>query len=201
MKTVAKIISILFHPLIIPTLGIFILFNTNSYLNFAIAEEMKTAILLLIGISTFVIPALVSFLLLNKKIINSLEMETPKERVIPYLFTILFYFITLYMLNKAPIPPIIFKFIIATTISIILAFTINFKWKISAHMIGIGGLLGALITVALLLHVYMLPLIIAAFIVAGLLGSSRLILNAHTSAQIYAGFALGFICQFAVIYF
>jgi hypothetical protein len=201
MKSAAKFISIIFHPVLIPTLGIFILFNTNSYLNFAISKEMKTAILLLIGISTFIIPTLISFLLLNKKVITSLEMETQKERIIPYSFTIIVYFFTLYMLNKAPIPPLISKFILATTISIILAFIINFKSKISAHMIGIGGLLGALITVAILLHVYMLPIIICVFIIAGLLGSSRLILNAHTSSQVYAGFALGFICQFAVIYF
>lgn len=201
MKTAAKIISILFHPLIIPTLGIFILFNTNSYLNYVIPSEIKKAILLLIIISTFIIPTLVSLLLLNTKIITSLKMETKRERVIPYAFTILFYFFTLYMLNKSPIPPLIFKFIIAATLAVILAFTINFKWKISAHMIGIGGLLGALISVSLLLHVYLIPIISLIFIVAGLIASSRLILNAHTPTQIYLGFLLGFICQFSVIYF
>jgi len=201
MKKAAKVISVLFHPLIVPTAGIYILFHTNSYLNYAITAEFKNAILLLIAICTFVIPTLVTFLLLNKNVINSLEMESSKERVIPYIFTIAFYFLTLYMLNRAPIPPIILKFIVATTISIILAFIINFKWKISAHMIGMGGLLGALITVALLLHVYMLPLIVLVFIVAGLLGSARLILNAHTPAQVYLGFVLGFLCQFGVIYF
>ena len=201
MKKIAKIISIIFHPIIIPTIGIYILFNTNSYLNYAITVEFKNAILLLIAISTFIIPTIVSFLLLNKKVINSLHMEDKKERVLPYLFTIVFYFFTLYMLNRAPVPPIILKFIVASTISIIMAFAINFKWKISAHMIGIGGLLGILITAALLLHVYMLPIIGLTVIVAGLLGSSRLILNAHTPLQIYAGFFLGFICQFAVLYF
>lgn len=201
MKTTAQLISFLFHPLIIPTLGIFIFFNTDSYLNYAISEEMKNAVLLLVAISTFIIPTLVSFLLLNKKIISTLEMETQQERRVPYIFTIIFYFFTLYMLNKAPIPPLIFKFIVATTIAIILAFIINFKWKISAHMIGIGGLIGALITVSLLLHTFILPIIIILFVVAGLIGSARLILNAHTPAQIYVGFILGFACQFGVLYF
>ena len=201
MKTAAKIISTIFHPLIIPTIGLFIIFNTNSYINYAVPKELKQAILLLTGISTFVIPFLISLMFLNKNLIQSLEMETSKERIFPYAFTIVFYIFTLFMLKKSPIPPIIFNFVIGATLSVILAFIINFKWKISAHMIGIGGLIGALIAVTLLLEIYILPYIIVGFIVAGVLGTSRLILKAHSPTQIYVGFILGVICQLIVIYF
>lgn len=201
MKTAAKIISTIFHPLLIPTIGLFIIFNTNSYVNYAVPKELKQAILLLTGISTFVIPFLISLMFLNKKFIQSLEMETPKERIFPYAFTIVFYIFTLFMLKKSPIPPIIFNFVIGATLSVILAFIINFKWKISAHMIGIGGLIGALIAVTLLLEIYILPYIIIGFIIAGMLGTSRLILKAHSPAQIYVGFVLGAICQLSAIYF
>lgn len=201
MKTAAQLISFLFHPLIIPTLGIYLLFQTDSYLNYAIPSGIKNAILLLIGITTFIIPTLISLLLLNKKVINSLEMENKKERIIPYSFTILFYFFTLYMLNQSHVPPIILKFMIGTTISIILAFIINFKWKISAHMIAMGGLLGALIIVSLILQVYVLPTVALVILITGLLGSSRLILNVHTPAQIILGFVLGFVCQVSILYF
>jgi len=201
MKQAAKIISTIFHPLIIPTIGLMIIFNTNSYINYAIPEELKRATLLLIGISTFIIPLLISLLFLNKRLINSLEMETQKERIFPYSFTILFYIFTLYIIKKAPLPPIIFDFVIGATLSVVLAFIINFRWKISAHMIGIGGLIGALISVSLLLEVYITPYIIIGFIIAGLLGSARLILNAHNPAQVYTGFVLGMLCQFIVLYF
>ena len=201
MKIAAKIISTLFHPLIIPIIGLVIIFNTDSYVNYAIPDELKKAVILLVGTSTFLIPLLISLLLLNRKIINSLEMETQKERVIPYTFTIIFYVFTLFMIKRAPIPPIIFNFIIGATLSVIIAFIVNIKWKISAHMIGIGGLVGALICISMMLEIYITPYIIFALIVAGLVGSSRLILKAHTQLQIYVGFVVGITCQIIALYY
>jgi hypothetical protein len=199
MKIAAKIISSIFHPLLMPVIGLLIIFNTDSYINYAIPVDLKKAVIILIATSTFVIPLLISLLLLNRKLIKSLEMETTKERIIPYAFTIIFYVFTLYMLKQAPIPPIIFKFIIGATLSVILAFIINLKWKISAHMIGIGGLFGALLTISLILEAYITPYIVLTLLVTGLVGTSRLFLNAHTQGQLYAGFFLGLICQIITI--
>ncbi len=201
MNTAAKVISYVFHPLLMPIFGLLIIFNTESYINYAVPTELKQAVLILVGISTFIIPLLISMLLLNRKIIKSLEMETQRERVIPYAFTIVFYIFTLYLLKQAPIPPIIFNFIIGATLSIIVAFVVNIKWKISAHMIGVGGLTGALLCLSILLGIYITPYLIIALIIAGLVGSSRLILKAHTPSQIYIGFAVGIICQVVVLYF
>lgn len=201
MNVAAKIISIIFHPLLMPVFGLLIIFNTDSYINYVIPIELKQAVLILVAVSTFVIPVLITLLLLNRKFINSIEMETQKERVIPYAFTIIFYIFTLYMLKRVAIPPIIFHFIIGATFSVILAFIINIKWKISAHMIGVGGLVGALISISFALEIYVTPFIVLALIAAGLVGTSRLILKAHTQAQIYAGFLLGIVCQILVIYY
>lgn len=201
MNLAAKIISSIFHPLIMPIIGVLIIFNTDSYINYAVPEELKKAVLILVGTSTFILPLLISLLLLNKKIINSLEMETQKERIIPYSFTIAFYVFTLYMLKQAPVPPIIFNFLVGATLSIIIAFVVNMKWKISAHMIGVGGLVGALLCVSILLEIYVTPYLILALLSAGLVGSSRLVLNAHTPSQVYAGFATGIICQIVILYF
>ena len=201
MKLAAKIFSSVFHPLLMPVIGVLIIFNTDSYINYSIPFELKKAVLLLITVSTFVTPLLISLLLLQRKIIKSLEMETTKERIIPYAFTIIFYVFTLFMLKRAPLPPIIFYFIIGATLSVILAFIINIKWKVSAHMIGIGGLIGALIAISLKMEVYVTQYIVLALIAAGLVGSSRLVLKAHTQAQLYVGFILGLVCQVMVIYF
>lgn len=201
MKIAAKIISSIFHPLLMPIVGVLIIFNIDSYISYSIPNDLKKAVLLLIGVSTFITPLLISLLLLQRKIIKSLDMETTKERIIPYAFTIIFYVFTLFMLKRAPLHPIIFYFIIGATLSVILAFVINIKWKISAHMIGIGGLVGALIAISFRMDVYVTQYIIMALIAAGLVGTSRLILNAHTQAQIYTGFVLGLVCQVLVIYF
>lgn len=200
-KTAAKIFSYVFHPLIIPTLGMMIIFNTNSYVNFAIAYELKKAVIVLVGLSTFIIPTLTTLLLQNRGYIKSVEMETTKERILPYGFTIIFYFFTIYMMLKAPIPPIIFNFMIGALVSVILAFIINLRWKISAHMIGMGGLTGALIAISFLLSVNLIPFIALAILISGLVASSRLILNAHDPLQLVSGFFLGIFCQVFSIYF
>lgn len=201
MKIAAKIISSIFHPLLMPIVGVLIIFNVDSYISYSVPSDLKKAVLLLIGVSTFITPLLISLLLLQRKIIKSLDMETTKERIIPYAFTIIFYVFTLYMLKRAPLHPIIFYFIIGATLSVILAFIINIKWKISAHMIGIGGLVGALIAISLSMEVYVTQYIVLALIAAGLVGTSRLVLKAHTQAQLFAGFILGLISQVLVIYF
>jgi len=201
MKITAKIISYLFHPLIMPVIGLSIIFNTDSYINYAVPQELKQAVLILVGASTFLIPLLISLFLLNRKLINSLEMETQQERTIPYSTTIIFYIFTLYMLKQAPIPPIVFNFLIGATLSIIIAFVINLKWKVSAHMIGIGGIVGALLCVSIMLEIYITPFFIFFLLVAGLVGSARLVLKAHTPSQVYAGFLIGATCQIVVLYF
>lgn len=200
-KTAAKVFSYIFHPLIIPTIGMIIIFNTNSYVNFAIPYELKRAVIILVGLSTFIIPSLITLLLQNRGYIKSVEMETTKERFLPYGFTIIFYFFTIYMLQKAQIPPIVFKFMIGALVSVILAFIINIKWKISAHMIGMGGLSGALIAVSFVLNVNIISYVALAILISGIVASSRLILNAHTQKQLIVGFIVGLICQVFSIYF
>jgi membrane-associated phospholipid phosphatase len=201
MKIAAKIISSLFHPLIIPILGLLIIFNTDSYINYIIPFDLKLAIIILIGVSTFIIPLLLSLILLNRKFIKSLEMSTTKERNIPYAVTIIFFVFTLSMLKEATIPPLIFKFVVGATLSVIMAFIINLKWKISAHMIGIGGLVGALICISNIAEVYLTPYVIVTLFIAGLIGSARLILKAHNQLQIFVGFVVGLICQIIAIYY
>ncbi len=201
MRTTAKVISTIFHPLAMPIIGLLIIFNTDTYINYAVPLDLKKAIIILVGTSTFIIPLLISLLLLNRKIIKSLEMESQKERIIPYLVTVSFYIFTLFLLEKAAVPPIIYNFIIGATLSIMLAFIINLKWKVSAHMIGVGGLVGALFCVGILLDIYITPFIIFSLLTAGLIGSARLILKSHTPSQIYVGFAVGVFCQFIILYF
>tara|TARA_R110001592_G_scaffold88812_1_gene261417 strand:- start:2223 stop:2828 length:606 start_codon:yes stop_codon:yes gene_type:complete len=201
MEKIAKIISYCFQPLIMPTLGLLIFFNSNSYINYAIPKELKDAALILVFMSTLVVPVIITLLLLNRGYITSLEMPTRKERILPYGFTIAFYMFTIYMLKQAPIPPLIYDFMTGAVVSVILAFFINMKWKISAHMTGIGGLLGALISTSILLEVDLISYVILAIFVSGLVASSRLILKAHTPLQLIAGFFLGITCQVISIYF
>lgn len=201
MRLAAKIISILFNPLFMPTLGLFLLFNTDTYINYAVHFKLKQFTILLVALVTFIIPLLSILFLRNRGIITSMQMYASKERIIPYIITIISFIFTLYLLKQTTVIPIIFNFIIGATYAIILTFIINIKWKISAHTVGVGGLLGAFLCVATKLQTDVSIFIVALLVVFGLVATARLILNAHTQAQIYAGFLLGIATQFAVFYF
>lgn len=199
MRIAAKIISVLLNPLLMPTIGLFLIFNTNTYLSYAVPIELKKYTLILVLLLTFIIPFLFILLLRNRGVITSLEMHQPKERIFPYLITILAFVFTLYILTKTPIIPIIFNFIIGATYATFIAFIINFKWKISAHAVGIGGLLGALLCIAIKLNADVSLFVVFSLLAFGLLASARLTLKAHTPLQLYVGFFLGIGTQFIAL--
>jgi membrane-associated phospholipid phosphatase len=63
-------------------------------------------------------------------------------------------------------------------------------------MVGIGGLIGMMLSLVILLNYDLMLYIILGVIASGLVGASRLYLKEHTPSQVYLGFLLGVFCQF-----
>ena len=190
----AKIISYLFHPLLLPTFGLFLIFHLDAGL-WLPSLQMQLFLYLLTLTATFFLPLLISLLLLKTKQIASLEMSTKEERKIPYLAASIFYFSESYLLIKLEIPALIQAMILGATVLVVSVLIINLFWKISSHMVGIGGLCGMMIAVSSRLQINMHFVFIALFLIAGLVAFSRLKLNAHNPAQVYLGFLLGVAVQ------
>ena len=128
-------------------------------------------------------------------------MNTKEERHTPYFFTTLLYISTTYLIQKMGLPIIINLLFIGATLAITLTMLINFKWKISAHMVGIGGLVGASLSIYYNLDFGINFYLITCILVAGLVGFARLKMNAHSVAQVYAGFVLGVLSQVGLWFF
>ena len=126
-------------------------------------------------------------------------MENNRERLIPFFVTAILYFFCYYLLVRLGAPETITKFILAATTTVLILFLLSFKWKISAHMTGIGGLTGSLIAVSFRLGVNLEYFIIAAVIASGIIGYSRLALKAHKHNQIYLGWLTGLFLTILVI--
>jgi membrane-associated phospholipid phosphatase len=119
-------------------------------------------------------------------------MKSVKERRWPYLITAIFYLFTFFLLKEARLPDLIYRLQAGGILTVCMTALISLRWKISAHMAGIGGICalfmlspigtgsdGTLIATALIL-------------LSGLIGSSRIYLKAHHAAQVFAGWLLGF---------
>lgn len=186
----AKVISTLFNPLLIPTIGIMLLMNSGFYFS-SITVGLKFVIFVIVLLSTCITP-LVSLLLMTRNEHFSLNMDKNTDRVLPLLFAAVFYYVGYYFLGRIQIFSVYRIFIISSIFIIVLLMIISIRWKISAHMAGIGGLVGILIALSInygINHSILIALLVGA---AGLIGTSRLILEKHSLLQIYAGFLLGF---------
>lgn len=192
---IAKVFSYLFHPLLMPTYGFLLLFNTNNYIAVFTPLKLKIAIYSVNFIFSFFLPLLSSVILLKNGFIKSLEMGNKEERTIPFLITSVFYYTEYYLMNNFNLPKMISFFILGAVISIVVALIINFKWKISVHMIGIGGVTGILTGISIRMKMNLLLPLSLLILCAGLIGFSRLRLGAHKPTQVYAGFFVGLISE------
>lgn len=196
MKTeviLARFFSVVLHPLIIPTLGIIILFRLNTYIGFAVAEQAKRFILIMVFVNTAVAPALATVLLKRSGVIKNVLLDERGERLFPLLMSALFYILTYYLLKQITLPSLIYYFVIGATLLVLICLIITFRWKISIHMMSMGGMTGFLIAASMLLRTDITVLIMLAILLSGFLGASRIRLNAHTPSQVYTGYVLGLV--------
>lgn len=195
----AHSLSVLFHPLLMPTLLFGILFFwTPGVLGLdAFSSDFRGSLLILIAVGTFGIPSILIYFLFRSGYIPSLYMDDRQDRRLPYLFTaaiysgVTFLFATRLQLVSDTAPEIAI-ILGSITVSILLVALISLFWKISAHSVGIGGVLGTLI--AIMLKFGETDLLVALALLTGLAGllmSARLQLNAHTPKQVGAGLLLG----------
>jgi membrane-associated phospholipid phosphatase len=194
MKTeviIARVFSVALHPLIIPTLGIIILFRLNTYISFSVADQVKRIILIMVFVNTALAPALATVLLKRSGVIKDVLLNERGERLFPLLVSALFYILTYYLLKQITLPSLVYYFVIGATLLVLICLIITFRWKISIHMMSMGGMTGFLIAASLLLRTDIILLIMFTILLSGFVGAARIRLNAHTPRQVYAGFALG----------
>ncbi|MFI5164865.1 MAG: PA-phosphatase [Bacteroidia bacterium] len=157
--------------------------------------DLKRALFAMTFCFTFLLPLFNSLILLRAKQIKSLSMETKEERRIPLLATALFFAAQYYILQKSVVPLTLKLLVLSATLSVILTVIINFFWKISAHMIGIGGVVGAMFALSYITHFKNGEwLMIGLIFLAGIIGMARLQLKAHSPAEVFAGFIVGAMC-------
>ena len=198
MKSISHVISTVFQPLLMPTYGVMLLF---MYTYFGVAYSNRFwHIVTPIMLFSFVIPGILIYLLLRIGLISDLSLKVRKERFYPYVITRLSYSAKVIFYYKAQMPTWCITMMAGSIAIMIIAILITLVWKISAHMFGVGGLVGGVMSVCYYVeHSNPYWLFIGLFILAGSVGTSRLILKRHTLAQVIAGFLLGFSVAFIFV--
>ncbi len=196
IKIPASIISYIFHPFFIPLIGIWMIVETH-YLQFA-GFDRKALIHLYGSIvtNTTLLPFFTLFMLTQLKFISGFSMPRRRDRIIPYIALMTFYIWTYLEFKKQlMIPEIVKVFLLGIFISSILGFISNIKTKVSLHCIGMGSLIGLVISFFGQTFIPMIIPITAVIFVAGLISSCRLIVANHTYPDIYMGLLFGVFAQ------
>jgi len=185
-----QLISILLHPMFMPLLALHLTLLVLPSLAFTLSQNL----LLIYGIlifSTMVLPLASIFWLMRKGKVSSLEMSNHKERSLPLFKAVIWMSFGYYLLqNLLFYTPILKAELLGAIIIILIAAIVSKFWKISLHLLGIGGVVGVFIALQII-HGDFLYLLLLFILLSGLLGVARIKQKAHNYAQVYAGFLVG----------
>jgi len=198
-KQIFKTLSFILHPVFMPLIGVLVIFSM-SHLAF-LPIESKRAILYLVAIITIFFPLAIIPILYFQRVITGVEISSNRERILPMFLTSVFYYFCYYILHKYSAPLFLQQYMLAVFVCVLLASLINIGWKISLHMIGIGGIIGLLSALTHLYGMHVNWILMLAVLIAGIIGTARLSLDEHNSTQIYSGFMMGYVINFGIIVF
>jgi membrane-associated phospholipid phosphatase len=195
----ARIVSVVFTPFYLPILGLIALF-TLSYLR-QMPWPYKLQVLTMVYLFTVLLPTLLIHLYRRYQGWTLIQLGNKERRMVPYVISILCYFACAYWMDYLHIPHFMSNIVTAALFIQIVCALINVWWKISAHMAAIGGVAGALFVFAEVFGFNPVWWHCLVFVVAGILGTSRMILRQHTLLQVVAGFLVGIVCAIIGIVF
>ncbi|MCB0761108.1 MAG: hypothetical protein KDC12_06245 [Flavobacteriales bacterium] len=146
-------------------------------------------------------PTLSVWLMHRRGLITSTTLDERKERLGPFLVVIAYYFISYWFLRpqEFALSPQLVAMFAGVWISLLISMLITLKWKISIHMLAQGGFIGTLMALNQVHFLNAGNIVVLLVLVSGWVGFARLVLKAHTHAQVYAGFLLGWAVNYVVI--
>jgi membrane-associated phospholipid phosphatase len=199
----ANVISVILHPIFMPAILFALVFYFSPRITAPLADEYRWPMFGMLLLMTLVIPLLSTLVLYYLGALPSLRMARRKERVVPFLYIAVFYaFITYFFISRYQPYLNISIMLAGITFIIFLVTIITFYWKVSIHSAAISGVVGFLASFTLLYHELQLLYPLAFMMVlAGILMSARLYLNAHKPAEVWVGALLGFTVSIASVFF
>ena len=193
----ARIMSMIFTPFYLPIVGLIALF-IFSYMSL-LPMIYKLVMLAMVYLLTVVAPSLLIHLYRLCQGWTSHELGRKERRLVPYIISILCYFACFFWMEYRNTPRVIsIIVVVALTIQMVCAL-INIWWKISTHTAAIGGVAGGLVSYSIAFSFNPLWWLCFVLILAGAVGTARMILRQHSLSQVVTGFLVGVACAILVI--
>lgn len=186
----AQLVSVLFHPLLMPVYGLLIIFTCPALYGY-LPFQVKKIMLFIVIINNVLIPLMMITYFRFRNLISTWTIDDRRERILPLVITTFFYSFTVYLIYRFHIPLFIKSFIICATALVLAVTIINFWFRISLHATGCGAITALVMVLSVRMQIPLTWLLIIVILVSGLVMSLRLWLKAHTPPEIWTGFFLG----------
>lgn len=200
LRMAAHVVSFITHPVFFPLIMAIVMYLIAPESFSAANAKQRGMWFINIGLTGVFFPLFSIALMKPLGFISSYHMPTARERTIPLMTSMIFYFWITHVFNSMPAPaaPVALKVLLLGNFwGIIIVFVINIFTKISLHTTAAGGMLGSLMVLAMSTSVSMVLPLIVGVVVAGIVGLSRAALGAHQKGDIWLGYIIGIIVQLA----
>lgn len=198
LKIIAKIISYIFHPVFVPVMVVWFLLYKHPFLFAGFAEVQKLRTLLMAIVTFTFFPLVTIFLLKGLKFIDTIYLHTQRDRVIPFIACMIWYFWIWYVWNNfgktddvVDMPREAVQFAFATFMSTIIGLMVNIKMKVSLHTISAGIVLTFFIQMAFAQQLNFGTWLAIVIFLTGLICTARFMVSDHTASEIYGGLGVG----------
>ncbi len=200
MRILAKTISIIFHPLLLPTYAFIIVIYSNPFL-FASYESGKWIFILRVFINTFIFPAISLLLLWRLGFIKNLEMPEKEDRIIPYIVVGTLYIWSFMTFRKSDDPQMLNIILLGSCLTLFASFFTNIFSKVSIHAAGMACFTAIALVLSMQSYYDMRMVFMLILFLAGLTGTARLYLKAHSPQEVLNGYFIGFAAQMIAMRF
>ncbi len=201
IKVLAHFFSYVFHPLFIPLYVVYFLLFIHPSYTAGFDVRAKLQVLLIVALNAVFFPLFTVLLLKGLGFIDSVFLHTQKDRIIPYIACGVFFFWTWHVFRQqSQYHPIFASFFFGVLLTASAALLANIYFKISMHAMGMGGVIGLFLVIMVYNTMLMTWPLSLAFIITGLVCTSRLIVSNHSAGDIYLGLILGALCQVAAAF-
>lgn len=193
----ARIISYIFHPVFMPVVMAIIITYLNRAGFAGVDRAQRYQLWGNIALNTVFFPIVTALLLKATGFIRSIQMHESKDRIIPLIATMIFYFWSYLIMKNLAAPLILRVLTLGCFWGIVVVFIINIFMKVSMHTAAAGGAIGLILVLMMYSHTNLFLPLLASLLVAGIVGTARMVLHAHRPVEIWIGYFTGIVVQLA----
>ncbi|HRO43275.1 MAG TPA: phosphatase PAP2 family protein [Flavipsychrobacter sp.] len=201
LRILATIASYVFHPVFMPTVMTIVLYRLAPTTFAGISSKNLKLITMQFFISTAFFPIIITLLTKAVGFIDSVHLRTSKDRIIPLIGTMMCYFWINMVVGNKQYPELLHVLSLGSFWGVIAIFMINIFVKISMHTAAAGSMLGILLVLMFTSPINLALPFFIALVIAGIIGTARMILGAHYPAEIWLGYIVGILVMLGAYWY